>query len=39
MTEPARITIPTEPVGSIPRPPELIRKLAEVDSDDPATSV
>ena len=36
MTEPARITIPTEPVGSIPRPPELIRKLAEVDSDDPA---
>jgi 5-methyltetrahydropteroyltriglutamate--homocysteine methyltransferase len=34
--DPAPITIPTEPIGSIPRPPDLIRKLAEVDSDDPA---
>jgi 5-methyltetrahydropteroyltriglutamate--homocysteine methyltransferase len=27
--------IPTEPIGSIPRPPELIRAVAETDSDDP----
>ena len=35
-TDRAPITIPTEPIGSIPRPPDLIRKLAEVDSEDPA---
>jgi methionine synthase II (cobalamin-independent) len=28
--------IPTEPIGSIPRPPDLIQKLAQVDSEDPA---
>jgi 5-methyltetrahydropteroyltriglutamate--homocysteine methyltransferase len=33
--KPAPITIPTEPIGSIPRPPDLIQKLAQVDSEDP----
>jgi len=33
---PALINIPTEPIGSIPRPPALIEKLAEGDSEDPA---
>ena len=28
--------IPTEPIGSIPRPPELIAALATKDADDPA---
>jgi 5-methyltetrahydropteroyltriglutamate--homocysteine methyltransferase len=32
---PSTITIPTEPIGSIPRPFELLQKLAEVDSEDP----
>lgn len=30
------ISIPTEPIGSIPRPPDLIERLAKVDSEDPA---
>ena len=34
--KPALIAIPTEPIGSIPRPPDLIEKLAQVDSEDPA---
>src|SRR2546426_11910686 len=34
--KPASIAIPTEPIGSIPRPPDLIEKLAQVDSEDPA---
>ena len=29
------MTIPTEPMGSIPRPVELIEELARGDSDDP----
>ncbi len=29
------MTIPTEPIGSIPRPPELIESLAERDHTDP----
>src|SRR6267378_4261702 len=29
------ITIPTEPIGSIPRPPGLIEKVAKSDSEDP----
>ena len=33
---PARLSIPTEPIGSIPRPADLIQKLAELDSEDPA---
>ena len=28
--------IPTEPIGSIPRTPELVERLAHVDSEDPA---
>jgi 5-methyltetrahydropteroyltriglutamate--homocysteine methyltransferase len=32
---PAQLTIPTEPIGSIPRPPALIQKLAQGDSEDP----
>jgi 5-methyltetrahydropteroyltriglutamate--homocysteine methyltransferase len=34
--DPALITIPTEPIGSIPRPLHLIAKLAELGSEDPA---
>ncbi len=34
--EPAPIAIPSEPIGSIPRPPDLLQKLAQVDSEDPA---
>ena len=30
------ITIPTEPIGSVPTPFDLLRKLTEVDCDDPA---
>ena len=30
------LTIPTEPIGSIPRPFDLLRKLTEFDCDDPA---
>jgi 5-methyltetrahydropteroyltriglutamate--homocysteine methyltransferase len=30
------VTIPTEPIGSLPRPIELIQRLARTDSDDPA---
>jgi 5-methyltetrahydropteroyltriglutamate--homocysteine methyltransferase len=35
MAKPAPITIPTEPIGSIPRPVALIEKVAIGDSDDP----
>jgi methionine synthase II (cobalamin-independent) len=34
--EPAPIAIPSEPIGSIPRPPDLLQKLAQVGSEDPA---
>jgi 5-methyltetrahydropteroyltriglutamate--homocysteine methyltransferase len=34
--KPGLITIPTEPIGSIPRPPDLLQKLSQVDSEDPA---
>src|SRR5256714_7782007 len=34
--KPASIAIPTEPSASSPRPPDLIEKLAQVDSEDPA---
>jgi 5-methyltetrahydropteroyltriglutamate--homocysteine methyltransferase len=34
----ASITIPTEPIGSIPRPVELIERLAKSDNEDPALS-
>jgi 5-methyltetrahydropteroyltriglutamate--homocysteine methyltransferase len=35
MATPAPITIPTEPIGSIPRPADLIERIAKGDSDDP----
>ena len=35
MANPAAITIPTEPIGSIPRPGDLIEKVAKSNSDDP----
>jgi 5-methyltetrahydropteroyltriglutamate--homocysteine methyltransferase len=35
MDEPSKITIPTEPIGSIPRPVELIERVAKSDSEDP----
>src|SRR5258706_11518834 len=35
MATPAPITIPTEPIGSIPRPADLIARVAKGDSHDP----
>src|ERR1700686_4578595 len=35
MAKPASLTIPTEPIGSIPRPVDLIERVARGDSDDP----
>src|ERR1700732_5223954 len=35
MATPAPITIPTEPIGSIPRPVDLIERVATGDSEDP----
>src|ERR1700704_2688279 len=35
MATPAPITIPTEPIGSVPRPLDLIERVAKGDSDDP----
>src|SRR5467141_427341 len=35
MAKSASITIPTEPIGSIPRPVELIDRVAKGDSEDP----
>src|SRR6202790_3573131 len=35
MAKPGSITIPTEPIGSIPRPVELIERVARGDSEDP----
>ena len=34
MAKPAPITIPTEPIGNIPRPADLIERVAEGDSED-----
>jgi 5-methyltetrahydropteroyltriglutamate--homocysteine methyltransferase len=34
MAKPAPITIPTEPIGSIPRPLDLIERVAKEDSED-----
>ena len=33
---PTPVAIPTEPIGSIPRPDDLVRRLTTVDSEDPA---
>src|SRR5712671_6538703 len=35
MARPAPVTIPTEPIGSIPRPVDLIERIAKGDSEDP----
>jgi hypothetical protein len=35
MAKPAPITIRTEPIGSIPRPLDLIERVAKGDSEDP----
>ena len=35
VAKPAPITIPTEPLGSIPRPVDLIDRVANGDSEDP----
>ncbi len=35
MAKPAPITIPTEPIGSIPKPVDLIERVAKGASDDP----
>jgi len=35
MARPAPVTIPTEPIGSIPRPADLIERIAKSDSEDP----
>src|SRR5437879_3549165 len=35
MAKPASLTIPTEPIGSIPRPADLIERVAIADSEDP----
>ena len=35
MAKPASLTIPTEPIGSIPRPADLIERVAKGDSEDP----
>jgi methionine synthase II (cobalamin-independent) len=36
---PTRAAIPTEPIGSIPRPVDLIQRLTTVDSEDPALAL
>ena len=35
MAKSAPITIPTEPIGSIPRPVDLIERVAKGDREDP----
>ncbi len=35
MAKPAPVAIPTEPIGSIPRPLDLIERVAKGDSEDP----
>ena len=39
MAKPALITIPTEPIGSIPRPVDLIERVARGDEEDPNLAV
>jgi len=39
MAKPAPITIPTEPIGSIPRPVDLIERVARGDEEDPNLAV
>ena len=35
MATPAPITIPTESIGTVPRPTDLIERVAKTDSEDP----
>ena len=35
MSKPSPVTIPTEPIGSIPRPVDLIERVAKSDGEDP----
>src|SRR5260370_40252533 len=35
MAKPGPMSIPTEPIGSIPRPLDLIERVAKSDSEDP----
>jgi 5-methyltetrahydropteroyltriglutamate--homocysteine methyltransferase len=35
MANPSAITLPTEPIGSIPRPVDLLERVAKGDSQDP----
>jgi hypothetical protein len=35
LAKPASISIPTEPIGSIPRPVDLIERVAKGDREDP----
>src|SRR5260370_41816235 len=35
MAKPAPLAIPTEPIGSIPRPGDLIERVAKGDREDP----
>ena len=39
MATPTSTTIPTEPTGSMPRPLDLIKRLAKGDSEDLLTSL
>ena len=36
MAKTASVTIPTEPIGSIPRPVDLIERIAKGDGEDPS---
>lgn len=36
MAKPPAVTVPTEPIGTIPRPADLIETIANVDSEDPS---
>jgi hypothetical protein len=35
MATPTPTTVPTEPIGGIPRPIDLIERVAKADSEDP----
>src|SRR4051812_31155539 len=35
MANPSAITVPAEPIGSIPRPVDLLERVAKGDSEDP----
>jgi 5-methyltetrahydropteroyltriglutamate--homocysteine methyltransferase len=39
MDNPSRIAIPTEPIGSIPRPADLIERIAKSNSEDPSLAL